>query len=158
MDKVKIQLLAFDTNKHLGILAHWLQDQELMHGWGMKPFESLDKVLEWVVDPTRVILMVEDKTSGKIVGMVNFYDWNKEKKVASRGTLIDPEFQNRGFGKEAIFQSNEYAFSVLGLNRIELYVEADNEKSRHITEKLGYKFVRFDDAKKRYYYYMEKPL
>jgi RimJ/RimL family protein N-acetyltransferase len=42
------------------------------------------------------------------------------------------------------------------LKRIELYVEADNERSRHITEKLGYTLDRFDPIKQRYYYYMER--
>ncbi|KKQ75502.1 MAG: GCN5-related N-acetyltransferase [Candidatus Woesebacteria bacterium GW2011_GWB1_38_5b] len=99
--------------------------------------------------------MVKDKVNGKIIGLVNFYDWNKEKQTASRGTLIDPEFQNQGFGKAAILKSNEYVFKDMGLKRIELYVEADNHRSRHITEKLGYKFDRYDPVKKRYYYYME---
>ena len=126
-----------------------------MLGWGMPPFKS-EEIDPWSKDPTRVILIVKDKDTGDIVGFVNFYDWIKEKRIASRGTLIDPKFQNQGYGKAAIETSNKYAFEEMGLKKIELYIEADNEKSRHVTQKLGYTFERFDPKKQRYYYYMEK--
>ena len=103
------------------------------------------------------MLMVKDVDTCEIVGMVNFYGWDKEKHVASRGTLIDPKFQNKGYGKAAILLSNKYAFDEMKLKRIELYVEGDNEVSRHTTEKLGYKLDRYNPQKDRYYYFMDNP-
>jgi ribosomal-protein-alanine N-acetyltransferase len=123
----------------------------------MDTFESSEEVNKWASDSTRVVLMVKDVSSKEVVGMVNFYDWNKEKQIASRGTLIDPKFQNKGYGKAAILLSNKYAFDEMKLKRIELYVEGDNEVSRHITEKLGYKLDRYDSKKDKYYYFMDNP-
>ena len=59
-------------------------------------------------------------------------------------------------GKGWIEESNKFAFEEMGLKRIELYVEADNKKSRHVTEKLGYILDRFDPIKQKYYYYMDR--
>ena len=153
----RIELVPYNFDNHLEQLTNWLQNKDLMHGWGMDTFENSEQVNKWASDLTRVALMVKDVRSDEIVGMVNFYDWDKEKQVASRGTLIDSKFQNRGYGKAAILVSNKYAFDEMKLTRIELYVEGDNEVSRHITEKLGYKFDRYNPQKDRYYYFMDNP-
>ncbi|MBP9759418.1 GNAT family N-acetyltransferase [Candidatus Dojkabacteria bacterium] len=153
----QIELVPYNSNDHLQKLTNWLQDKDLMHGWGMNTFENSEEVNKWASDSTRVVLMVKDVVSCEIVGMVNFYDWDKEKQTASRGTLIDPKFQNKGYGKAAIFLSNKYAFDEMKLTRIELYVEGYNEVSRHITEKLGYKLDRYDSKKDKYYYFMDNP-
>jgi len=149
----KIILIKYSTEKHFTFLQKWLTDEELMNGWGMPPFWD-HKVREWAEESDKVILIVKDKDSGKIVGFVNFYDWDKKKRVASRGTLIDSKYQNKGYGKAAILESNRYAFKEMKLKRIELYVEEDNKVSRHITEKLGYKYDRYDSKKKRHHYFM----
>lgn len=153
----QIELVPYNFNNHLQRLTNWLQDKDLMHGWGMNIFENSEEVNTWANDSTRVVLMVKDASNDEIVGIVNFYDWNKEKQIASRGTLIDPVFQNKGYGKTAILLSNNYAFDEMKLKRIELYVEGYNEVSRHITEKLGYKLDRYNPKKDRYYYFMDNP-
>jgi len=151
----EISLIKYSPDIHIRFLEKWLTNKELMYGWGMPPFKK-EEIIFWTKDPTRVILMVQNQKDGKIVGFVNFYEWDKEKGIASRGTLIDPKYQNQGFGKAAIEKSNKYAFKEIKLNKIELYVEADNERSKHITEKLGYTFDRFDPIKQKYYYYMDR--
>lgn len=150
-----IFLTSYSSYEHKSYFINWLTDSELMRGWGMVPFEK-EKIDIWIEDPMKVILMIEGRKDGQIVGFVNFYDWDNKKGVASRGTLIDPIYQNQGFGKAAVIKSNKYAFEKIGLKRIELYVQGDNQRSRHITEKLGYKFDRYDSGKDRYYYYIEK--
>ena len=150
-----ILLIPFSPKIHTGLLKKWLTNKELMHGWGIPPFKK-EEIIPWTEDSTRIILMVKDKKKGEIVGFVNFYEWDKEKAVASRGTLIDPAYQNQGFGKAAIKESNKFAFEEMALKKIELYVEADNKKSKYITEKLGYIFDRFDPIKQKYYYHMNR--
>jgi RimJ/RimL family protein N-acetyltransferase len=152
---LEISLIKYSPNIHLKLLERWLTNEDLMHGWGI-PIFKVEDIVPWTQDPTRVILMVQNQKDDKIVGFVNFYQWDKENAKASRGTLIDPKHQNQGFGKAAIEESNKYAFEEMKLKKIELYVEADNERSRHITEKLGYTFDHFDPTKKKYYYYMER--
>lgn len=151
----EVSLIKYSPYLHFKLLAKWLTNEDLMHGWGMPAFKKVE-IASWTEDPTRLILMVQHPKNGKIVGFINFYEWDKENARASRGTLIDPKYQNQGFGKAAIKESNKYAFRDMKLKRIELYVEADNERSRHVTAKLGYTLDRFDPIKKRYYYYIEK--
>lgn len=151
----EVTLIPYNSQEHRSYLFGWLTDDELMRGWGMAPFKKEDLPL-WVDDPTRVILIVGEKENGQIVGFVDFYKWDKDKGVASRGTLIDPKYQNKGYGKAAILESNRYAFTRMGLKRIDLYVQGDNKRSRHITEKLGYKLDKYDSGQDRFYYFIEK--
>lgn len=151
----EISLIKYSPDIHYILLERWLTTKNLMHDWGM-PIFKVEDIAPWTEDPTRVILMVQNQKDGQIVGFVNFYNWEKENARASRGTLIDPEYQNQGFGKAAIEDSNKYGFEEMGLKKIELYVEAENERSRYITEKLGYTLERFDPTKQRFYYYMER--
>lgn len=153
MSKI-VKLIPYNEKFHLKLLEKWLTDEKLMRGWDMPPFWE-DKVKDWTQEG-KVILMIADKLSNVTVGFVNFYDWDKKKGVASRGTLIDSKYQNMGYGKAAIVATNEFAFKKMGLQKIELYVADDNHISRHITEKMGYKFVRHDRKKNRYYYEMLK--
>lgn len=153
----QIELVPYNSNNHLQKLTNWLQDKDLMNGWGMDTFKNSEEVNKWAIDSTRVVIIGKDVSSDEIIGMVNFYNWDKEKQVASRGTLIDPRFQNKGYGKAAILVSNKYAFDEMKLKRIELYIEGYNEVSRHITEKLGYKLDRYNPQKDRYYYFMDNP-
>lgn len=150
-----IELVPYSPKEHLEYLVKWLTDEELMRGWDMPPFWP-HKVEEWANEQDKVILMIRDIEMGEIAGFVNFYEWDKEKAVASRGTLIDPKYQNKGYGKIAIKLSNQFAFDEMKLRRIELYVSGANDVSRHITEKLGYKFDWYNPEKDRYYYFMER--
>jgi hypothetical protein len=88
----EIALIKYSPEKHSKLLEKWLTNKELMHGWGMPVFKPED-IKPWTEDPTRVILMAQNKKDGNIVGFVNFYEWNKEKAKARRGTLIDPAYQ-----------------------------------------------------------------
>ena len=149
-----LKLLHYNKDLHLEYLKKWLGDEKLMAGWDMPPFWG-HVAEEWTEEKNKVILMIFHPKLNKIIGFVNFYDWNKTTHIVSRGTLIDPEFQGKGFGKKAIKLSNKYAFEKMHVKRIELYVAEANTISRHITEKLGYTFDRYDSKKKRFHYYMD---
>jgi RimJ/RimL family protein N-acetyltransferase len=152
----EIKLVPYSSESHLEFLKDWLSNEKLMHGWDMPPFLP-DSVEEWASSLERLILMIVDVSRDNVVGFMNFYKWNKELGVASRGTLIDPNYQNQGYGKAAIQASNDYAFNQMNLKRIELYVSGSNKVSKHITEKLGYTFEYYSPTKDRYYYFMERP-
>lgn len=145
--------LAPYTSGAYQYLSKWLIDEELMHDWGMPPFKKED-IYPWIKDLTRIIFII--KNGEKIIGFVNFYNWNKNKATASMGILIDPKYQNQGFGKISVEESNRYAFDKMKLKRIELYVEADNERSKHVMEKAGYILDHFNPIKQKYFYYIDR--
>lgn len=150
-----ISLIKYSPDIHIELLEKWLVDKDLMHDWGLPAFK-VDEIASWAYDPKKVILMVQNKKNGDIVGFVNLYEWDRRNAKASMGILIDPKYQNQGFGKIAIEELNKYAFKEMKLKRINLYVEADNKRSKYVMEKMGYILDRFDSKKHKYYYHLEE--
>jgi len=149
----KVSLIIFDINNHLSYLEKWMLNSELMEGWGGRPMAK-DKVLELVREPNSLFLMIYTIDVPEPIGFVCFYSVNLNKKIASRGTMIDHKFQGNGYGKVAIKASNKYIRKHLGIERIELWVKDGNDRSLHITKSLGYKYDYFDKKHNIHYFYM----
>src|SRR5450759_5699461 len=61
-------------------------------------------------------------------------------RSAEIGILIGKlDAQNKGYGRDAVMTLTRFGFDTLGLNRIEIRSQADNERSIHLYEKLGFK-------------------
>ncbi len=63
----QIELIPYKSDNHLQKLTNWLQDKDLMHGWGMDTFENSEEVNKWASDSTRVVLMVKDVVAMKLL-------------------------------------------------------------------------------------------
>lgn len=76
------------------------------------------------------------------------------------GILIgETSEQNRGYGRDAIMTLTRFGFDTLGLNRIEIRAQADNERSMHLYEKLGFKPVgRMREATYTFGHYVDEAL
>lgn len=68
---------------------------------------------------------------------------NSVKKLkdgtAGGGIWLNEKYQKNGYGTEAFSARNKYCFDILGLRRIENGYFPNNEKSRKMQMKLGYK-------------------
>ncbi|GAA0734480.1 GNAT family protein [Clostridium oceanicum] len=60
-------------------------------------------------------------------------------KNAIIGYSIDKDYQGNGYMKEAVKIVTEYCFKELGLHRVEASTLVDNEKSKHVLLKCGFK-------------------
>lgn len=146
----QVDFLPFDPKAHIALISQLLTSRELMYGWGIEPYTKL-QVKEWVRESNRLPLLIQDHKTKKIVGMINFYEWNKIKKTAEWGVVIDPKFQGMGYATAAYKASVDYGFQKLNLKKITIYIEEHNKASRHIAEKVGYKFRKVNEKKQRVY-------
>jgi putative acetyltransferase len=62
----------------------------------------------------------------------------RQSHVGSIGLMVGDEFQGRGLGTALLRHALEFADNWLNLSRIELEVDADNDRAIHIYEKLGF--------------------
>ena len=76
---------------------------------------------------------------GEIVGIIglHFIDWHNKR--TSIGYWLGEGHQGKGIMTRATEALTTYCFEELGMNRIEIRVVPENEKSRAIPERLGYK-------------------
>lgn len=76
---------------------------------------------------------------GRYIGNCGLHNVDMLHRSAEIGILIgELDAQNRGYGSDAIMTLTRFGFDTLGLNRIEIRAQADNERSMHLYEKLGF--------------------
>jgi ribosomal-protein-serine acetyltransferase len=75
-----------------------------------------------------------------LVGVVSLFHFSKNNRKCEVGYWIGQAFAGQGIITKAVSSLLDYAFSELGLNRIQLCCATDNLASRRIAEKLGFGF------------------
>lgn len=113
----------------------------------------LEKMNRGVDEGKWIIWAIEHKSSKKVIGSISIWNMDSEQKSAELGYGIIPEYQNKGFMKEALASVVEYGFEVMNLNALEAYTEEKNINSIKLLETCKFVEVnRVDDEG----YYREK--
>ena len=86
-----------------------------------------------------IMLAIVLKENNKVIGGTSIQDINKKDGTCTGGIWLNEKYQKNGYGTEAFSIRAEYCFKILGLRRLENGYFADNEKSKKMQEKLGYK-------------------
>ncbi|MHC4444567.1 MAG: GNAT family N-acetyltransferase [Planctomycetota bacterium] len=95
--------------------------------------ESLGK------DGNQYILGIVVKDGDRLIGSMGLRNVNVANRNAAFGIMIgDTEYQNQGYGTEAVKLMLRYGFEELNLNRIELDVFANNPRGICAYQKAGF--------------------
>ncbi|HET6711269.1 GNAT family protein [Amycolatopsis sp.] len=86
-----------------------------------------------------VVLGIETKADGKLIGVVDLRDAVPEIGNAELDIYIgDAEHRNGGYGTDALRVMCRYGFDTMRLHMITLWVVAENERARHVYRKVGF--------------------
>ena len=80
------------------------------------------------------------KETNKVIGGTEITNINKKDGTAGGGIWLNEKYQKNGYGIEAFSTKIKYCFDILGLRRIENGYFPNNDKSRKMQERLGYKY------------------
>lgn len=112
-----------------------------MSYWFEEPYESLTELQylfeKHLLDESERRFIVE--TEHHIVGIVELVEINYIHRNCEIQIIIKPEFNGKGFAKEAFDKATDYAFKILNMHKVYLYVDCDNDKAVHIYEIQGFK-------------------
>jgi diamine N-acetyltransferase len=115
-------------------------ERHTMAFWFKEPYESLDELTNLYDkhihddDERRFVIDVDDQFAGIIELVdINFIHRNTEIQI-----IIKSEFQGRGLAKIVMSKGIDYAFNILNMHKVFLYVDAENHKAVHIYENLGF--------------------
>jgi len=103
-----------------------------------------------------VIYLTIQKADEKPVGYFILAIEEDRDSIEFRRILIDET--QRGIGQAAITQMEEYCKNTLNATRIWLDVYEDNERGKHVYEKLGYKRFKTEEHSERLLYFYDKSL
>ena len=76
--------------------------------------------------------------NGEIVGVTGLHYINNLHKITSIGYWLGEGYQGKGIMTRAVKGLTSYCFNELGLNRVEIRVVPENDKSRAIPERLNF--------------------
>lgn len=96
------------------------------------------KMLDGVAKNQWIIWTIEHKASNKVIGSVSIWNIDAETMCAELGYGIAPEYQGRGFMKEALLEAAEYGLASMKLKRLDAYTEETNICSLKLLEKCGF--------------------
>lgn len=75
------------------------------------------------------------------IGMIDLFDFDPQHKRVGVGILILPNYQNLGYGKEALELIIDYAFTYLNVHQIFANITSENRKSITLFEKFNFKLA-----------------
>lgn len=79
-----------------------------------------------------------ESREGELVGHVSLWGAEVRNRCAAFGIVIGPGHQSRGFGTEATRLMVDYGFREMGLHRIELTVNAENQRGIAAYRRAGF--------------------
>jgi RimJ/RimL family protein N-acetyltransferase len=89
------------------------------------------------VDGTREAFAIAGECD-EFLGIALAPDINSSTRTVELGYLVAPEARGQGVATAALNQLTDWALSVLGALRIELYISVDNAASKRVAQRCGY--------------------
>lgn len=139
-----IRLRALEP-EDLELLYRWENDPEWWkYGNTLAPY-SRYQLKAYIAESHRDLfdvkqlrLMIDQRSTGQTVGMVDLYDFDPHHRRAGIGILVDPSYQKQGLATNAIELLCRYAFSFLKLHQLYVHVSVDNEASLALFTRCGF--------------------
>lgn len=131
--------------KDLPAINEWRNDPELIAQLGA-PFRYINLGVDeaWFESymknrNTAVRCAIVEEDIDDILGLVSLVSIDHMNQSAEFHIMIgSKENQGKGLGTFAVTQMLHHAFDNLNLQRVELTVLEDNERARHLYEKIGF--------------------
>lgn len=92
-----------------------------------------------MTNENNIMLAIVLKENGKVIGGTTIENINKKDGTAGGGIWLNESYQKNGYGIEAFCIRAKFCFEILNLRRLENGYFKENEKSRNMQYKLGYK-------------------
>ena len=125
-------LFAYAKNPNVGPAAGWEPHKSVAHS---------KSIIRNVFKPNGTWKIVWRKT-GKPIGTIGLTADRRRQDPGSRelGYSLDEAFWGRGIMGEAVEAVLAYAFAEMGLTMVSVATGKDNEKSRRVIEKAGFRY------------------
>jgi diamine N-acetyltransferase len=115
-------------------------ERHTMAFWFEEPYESLDELTILYDkhihddDERRFVIDTDDQFAG-IIELVNI---NFIHRTAEIQIIVKPDFRGRGLAKIALLKGLDYAFNILNMHKVFLYVDTENHKALGIYKNIGF--------------------
>lgn len=132
-DAQRLFQLTSDSRVHLRKWVPWVDDTRSVMDTEDFIKESLKSYDEY--KSMNMVVVFKDE----VVGVAGFNEFDWPNKHAAIGYWLGKQYTGKGIMTRVVRELTDFAFTQLNLNRVEIRAAAENEKSRAIPEKLGFK-------------------
>lgn len=101
----------------------------------------IEKMKKGVEEGKWFIWAIRESGSTRLIGSLSLWNFNDSQTTAELGYGLMPEYQGKGYMKEALKAVIDFAFLTLRLERLEAYTEKDNEASIILLKKLDFQYI-----------------
>ena len=140
----RLRLRPFRTSDAKALHALYGDGDNLRY-WGTDPSpdpDSTRKMLRWHISfhPFHYVLWaIEEKKSGKLIGMINYHRRDMRERRVDLGWLALPEAQGKGYMTEAGRALLRHLFDKLKAHKVEALIRKENKPSAALARRLGFR-------------------
>lgn len=125
---------------------------EAMRYWDTPPHETIATTEELIerklANAQGCVWSICLTQNGRAIGVVEYLG---NPGAPGLGYILHPDYWRRGYTSEAVRAALGYGFTVLGLDRVELWINHDNVASQRLAEKVG--FTRRGRFQQKYHHH-----
>jgi len=140
-----MKLRQFDINDAPTILS-WTKNKSEFRKWSADRYPDYPATPEDMAgqyDSDNIHPLTAEDEEGNIIGhiMIRIPDSNEPQKVRLGFIIVDGSLRGKGYGKQLILQTIDYAMKNLGASHISLGVFLNNPSALHCYESSGFKTI-----------------
>ena len=122
-------------------------DEETMQFYGHEPHQSLEETRQWIArtqaryarrEAIRWGITLQDED--RVIGSCSFHHFDSGFHRAETGYELNRAWWGQGIMTEALSAVLTYGFTELGLHRVEAIIDIENEPSKNLLLKLGFRY------------------
>jgi [ribosomal protein S5]-alanine N-acetyltransferase len=123
-----------------------LSHPEVISFYGVQysSYEATGAQMEWYrkmwTEGSGISWKIVAKSSGEDAGVISVYNYKQEHNKAEVGFWLLPSCWNKGIASEALKAVIGYWQTAKKINRLEAFVEEDNNASAKLLEKMGFAY------------------
>lgn len=127
----------------LPILAAWWNETEYgvfqQNNLVRKPTTDITKMFElWSKNDSTSGFGYSITKDGELIGHLTVWGITMPTRIGTAAIIIGPEFQGKGYGRDAMQIALRLAFEEMGANKVEIRVWAYNERAIHLYMSMGF--------------------
>ena len=104
-----------------------------------RPAQSIEQMYEmWSTNDSPDGCGYSITAGGELVGHITLWALSMPIRIATCAIIIGPDFQNMGYGRDAMKVVLRIAFDEMGANKVEIQAWDYNERALHLYSSLGF--------------------
>ena len=115
-------------------------ERHTMAFWFEEPYESLDELTnlynKHIHDDNERRFVID--INKKFAGIVELVNINFIHRTSEIQIIVKSDFRGSGLAKSAMLKGLDYAFNILNMHKIYLFVDTENHKALHIYKDVGF--------------------